>query len=564
MAKETLDTTPGRAALMRRVRQKNTEPEVVVRSLLRDIGAHYRTNVKGLPGRPDIAHKGRKKALFVNGCYWHFHDVCEHGAVPRSNDAFWSEKFEGNRQRDQRKITALEELGFDVSVVWECELAEPEILLHRLERFWFGSAVNGKASRSTPVSDGVESYSIDVDSNELVRAVRRRDGSSAESRLPLLLPVLGGDAASSYDQTWLRMNQPPPIRSDARAVRIVDLFSGCGGMTLGAVEACRALDLWPVPVLAWDLDRRALAAYHRNFAELGCDRIDDNPIETVLNGALGEEPTDAEIQLRDELGRVDLVLGGPPCQGHSNLNNHTRREDPKNALFARMARFAEIVRPSHLVVENVLGVLHDRDGVFDLTRRHLQELGYKVAHAVLQSERLGVPQQRHRVFLVASTVVAPDLEVLMDEYEVAERSFEWGCHDLLFAPVTNSRHLTAQPTSVTRERIDYLFEHGLYELPDEERPPCHRGGNHAYPSVYGRIHPERPTQTITTGFMTMGQGRFVHPYQRRTLTPHEAARLQFIPDWFDFGSLNRSEFTRLIGNAVPPKMVYTIVSHLLR
>lgn len=107
-------------------------------------------------------------------------------------------------------------------------------------------------------------------------------------------------------------------------------------------------------------------------------------------------------------------------------------------------------------------------------------------------------------------------------------------------------------------RIDYLFDNDLYELPDAVRPDCHKNG-HTYRSVYGRLKWENPSPTITTGFLTPGRGRYIHPRQRRTLTPHEAARIQAFPDSFSFLSvegndLTKKTLTKLIGQAVPPPL----------
>jgi DNA (cytosine-5)-methyltransferase 1 len=109
-----------------------------------------------------------------------------------------------------------------------------------------------------------------------------------------------------------------------------------------------------------------------------------------------------------------------------------------------------------------------------------------------------------------------------------------------------------------------LFTHGLHDLPDSQRPDCHRLKPHDYRAVYGRLYADRPAPTMTTGFGSTGQGRFVHPTQKRTLTPHEAARLQFIPDFFDLSGLTRRHLQTFIGNAVPPKMLYVLAKELLR
>src|SRR5690606_5320498 len=92
---------------------------------------------------------------------------------------------------------------------------------------------------------------------------------------------------------------------------------------------------------------------------------------------------------------------------------------------------------------------------------------------------------------------------------------------------------TASTTKkINKKRIDYLFENNLWDLPDSQRPDCHKEKSHSYKSCYGRLRWDKPAQTLTSGFGSMGQGRYVHPLQRRVITPHEAARIQGFPDFF--------------------------------
>lgn len=137
---DALETTPQRSALMKRVRREDTEPELAVRKLLWSTGARYRINVGDLPGSPDVANETRSKAIFVHGCFWHFHQDCPRGSLPDRNRDYWREKFEKNRERDRRKTKELEDRGFDVLVVWECELDNPESLRRRLHDFWYDDA----------------------------------------------------------------------------------------------------------------------------------------------------------------------------------------------------------------------------------------------------------------------------------------------------------------------------------------------------------------------------------------------------------------------------------------
>ena len=124
-----------------------------------------------------------------------------------------------------------------------------------------------------------------------------------------------------------------------------------------------------------------------------------------------------------------------------------------------------------------------------------------------------------------------------------------------------------QPSIVTEEnrrRITYLFEHETFDLPNSLRPPCHKDKPHQYPSMYGRVDWDSPAQTITSGFGSMGQGRYVHPTRERLLTPHEAARLQGFPDFFDFSSVKYvTSLREMIANAVPPQVTAVLVKRLI-
>src|SRR5690606_28053616 len=106
--------SPQRSALMGRVRQAGTAPELVVRRILRSLGNSYRLNRRDLPGAPDLANGTKKWAIFVHGCFWHRHTSCPRASTPKTNQDFWRDKFEANKKRDQRNIEALRSLGFTV------------------------------------------------------------------------------------------------------------------------------------------------------------------------------------------------------------------------------------------------------------------------------------------------------------------------------------------------------------------------------------------------------------------------------------------------------------------
>lgn len=121
---------------MRAVRSKETGAELKVRRALRAMGeTGYRLHRTDLPGTPDVAFIGRRKAIFVHGCFWHGHDCKRGSRTPKTNRDYWVAKVARNAQRDRESISALEALGWDVLVIWECELREPEAISHRLSEF---------------------------------------------------------------------------------------------------------------------------------------------------------------------------------------------------------------------------------------------------------------------------------------------------------------------------------------------------------------------------------------------------------------------------------------------
>ena len=127
-----------RSALMSRIRAKDTKPELTVRRLVHGLGYRYRLHRRGLPGTPDLVFTPRRKVIFVHGCFWHLHPDpnCKRVRMPKSRIDFWKPKLEGNRERDLRNQAALSEAGWDILVVWECEITgDCEALAERLVDF---------------------------------------------------------------------------------------------------------------------------------------------------------------------------------------------------------------------------------------------------------------------------------------------------------------------------------------------------------------------------------------------------------------------------------------------
>lgn len=120
---------------MRAVRSRDTKPELIVRKLAWAIRSGYRLHRKDIPGRPDIAYIGGRKAIFVHGCFWHGHDCARGARVPKANRDYWLGKIGRNRARDEQALSALETQGWRSLVIWECELRQPEAVTARLRAF---------------------------------------------------------------------------------------------------------------------------------------------------------------------------------------------------------------------------------------------------------------------------------------------------------------------------------------------------------------------------------------------------------------------------------------------
>jgi DNA mismatch endonuclease, patch repair protein len=126
-----------RRRIMQAVKTANTGPEMIVRRMLHRAGYRYRLHVRHLPGKPDIVFPTRKKAIFVHGCYWHNHG-CRIGQPPKSRSEYWQPKLEANKNRDERNRNQLEELGWAVLTVWQCEIKDSAALEERLRSFLDG------------------------------------------------------------------------------------------------------------------------------------------------------------------------------------------------------------------------------------------------------------------------------------------------------------------------------------------------------------------------------------------------------------------------------------------
>jgi DNA mismatch endonuclease (patch repair protein) len=132
-------TPQQRRRIMQSVKTRDTGPELTVRRIVYGLGYRYRLNAKKLPGRPDIVFPGRRRVIFVHGCFWHCHG-CRKGQAPKSRLDYWEPKLKTNRERDAAQVRSLEALGWSVLIVWQCETADPSALVAKLQDFIDGTS----------------------------------------------------------------------------------------------------------------------------------------------------------------------------------------------------------------------------------------------------------------------------------------------------------------------------------------------------------------------------------------------------------------------------------------
>ena len=258
------------------------------------------------------------------------------------------------------------------------------------------------------------------------------------------------------DYAFLRRKQPlEKSEKKNKTIRLVDLFCGCGGISLGVREACNTLNYELDIPLAVDFEKEASECYKRNFPNANVLNTD---ITQLLSDKIGSPLTEKEIELKETVGHLDLLVGGPPCQGHSDLNRYTKRNDPKNHLYMYMARAAEVFRPQSIIIENVGGALHDKGHVVQAVQEILTKLGYSVDIGIVDLVKIGVPQTRRRLILLASLGKTYSVESIQEHFAVdTERTVEWAIGDLAGIKPVSLIDTPSIPSKANAARIHYLF-----------------------------------------------------------------------------------------------------------
>jgi DNA (cytosine-5)-methyltransferase 1 len=352
-------------------------------------------------------------------------------------------------------------------------------------------------------------------------------------------------------------------------MKIIDLFSGAGGLTAGFV----ILSGYPYhPVWANDFNKYAVDTYNLNFG--GHCVVGD------IIDILAKKP--------DMIPKADIVIGGPPCQGFSLLNKN-RDGDPRKSLWMP---FMEIVSSSgaeYFVMENVPQLLNTAEHTAILQKAAV--LGFKTWSGVLKAVDYGVPQSRKRAFIVGAKDRDPrsffppkrthfdptsDLSLMERElcgYDADARPFltvrdaignlppPQGTEIREASPPLNL-HFGRTPTEKSLKRYKSIPEQGMNRFDllrnaPELTPDCWVRKKKGGTDLFGRLWWDRPSFTIRTEFYKPEKGRYLHPEQHRPITHREAARLQTFPDSFLFSG-TKIEIAKQIGNAVPPQLAAVV------
>jgi DNA (cytosine-5)-methyltransferase 1 len=333
---------------------------------------------------------------------------------------------------------------------------------------------------------------------------------------------------------------------------LVDLFCGAGGLSLGFRDAGFQ------PVYAADWDGLACKTYEKNLGP---------HVQSVDLGAV--DPDEFAGQILESVGEVDVVAGGPPCQGFS-IQRRGAAKDPRNELATQFAKIAVRLRPKAIVMENVPTILGSRGQQY-VSRifREWEQAGYEVNSTVLQAADFGVPQLRRRAFIVA---IRDDLRTAFDFPKPTHSPDDYvtvrdAIGDLPPPPPDGSEH-PAFPnhrlvavSAINVERLSHVPEGGgRLDVPPALQLPCHRKANgHRHLDVFGRLWWDRPSGTITAMFDNFTRGRFAHPSENRNITSREGARLMSFPDDFVFVG-PKKDVARQIGNAVCPRLAHAVGS----
>lgn len=353
--------------------------------------------------------------------------------------------------------------------------------------------------------------------------------------------------------------------ADIQNFVILDLFCGAGGFSYGMHQNPRFQT-----AVALDFNAQAANTFKMNMPEAD-----------VITGDITSASVREAILHKSREAGVNMIIGGPPCQGFAMKGKKLGLEDERNFLFLEYLKLVRELQPEVFVIENVRRILTTANGWFkDEILKYIHQMGYKVSYGVLNAKAYGVPQSRERAIFICSktfdVALPPELtngvtvrDAISDlaylnsgegsfesEYRVAPQS------DYQEMMRKNSlvlyNHQASNHSPVALHKLSLIpAEKGQEYLPQELR------GKQIYHTTWCRLTWDTFSPTIDTRFDTPSNGTNSHPFLNRAITPREAARIQSFDDGFVFYG-NKSSVCTQIGNAVPPLLAKAIADQLCR
>ncbi len=346
--------------------------------------------------------------------------------------------------------------------------------------------------------------------------------------------------------------------------KVLDLFCGAGGFSYG-------LDKNPHfhSVVALDFDEHVAQTYQRNFPEA-----------EVVVGDITDPAVKEHIVDLSKKAKVNMVVGGPPCQGYSMKGKKLGLKDPRNFLFREYLDLVERLQPDVFVIENVKGILLSSNGWFrDEIVKTIKDLGYYVEYGILNAADFGVPQARERAIFICSKIKAIRLPAPTVATRTTVRDaisdlayLNSGEGDFEQEYITEA---TSEYQRLMRKNSKKLYNHKasnhkpvaiekLKMIPPEqgkEALPTELHGNQKFKTTWGRLKWDDVSPTVDTRFDASSNGTNNHPYLHRAITPREAARIQSFDDEFIF-YWSKVHVRKQIGNAVPPLLAKAIADQI--
>ena len=353
---------------------------------------------------------------------------------------------------------------------------------------------------------------------------------------------------------------------------VIDLFCGTSGFAQGFVNYNGSFKL----VYAVDIDKVSAATAKANHQEC---IVEANDIREVSPETISES-----------FGDVDVIIGGPPCQGFSSLRpfRSSSSDDDRNDLYMEFSSFVEFFRPKVVVMENVVGLLtHDSGNTLDKILNRFSSIGYNVDWRILNAASFGVPQKRERFIMIAArdniSLCFPEPTHFFSGRVIGHRDKER--HISSDSSLPKALNVNDAISDLPQlDRGEQIVEYdknpeNAYQRDrrsNSDKLTLHKAANHSdkmmevikhagenincipkhlitsgFSSCYSRLDSDEPSTTITVKFQSPASNKCIHPTQNRTITPREAARIQSFDDSFKFsGSL--TQVSSQIGNAVPP------------